>query len=102
MTVAESVPLFGVKVCVEPYPLPPPDVCDTSKPVGAVTKIFASKLLPVTVTACAVDAVPEVVVKAAKLEGVAVMVGAANIEKAVADEVFALLFASAATLAVTV
>lgn len=56
MVVVLTVPLDGVKE-TEPAN-PPPEVVDTSKPVGAVTTRLAVRSVPDTVNDCSADAVP--------------------------------------------
>jgi hypothetical protein len=50
-------------------------VKQTSYPVGGATVTTPNKLVPVTVNACGVEAVPDDAVKAAKAVGVAVITG---------------------------
>lgn len=61
MVVEATVPEVGVRVTVGPKD--PPEVCEISKPVGAVTTKLAVRNVPDTLKDCSADTVPAQVVK---------------------------------------
>ena len=64
---------------------------ETSKPVGAVTKILVGMLVPLTVKLCSVEAVPVHAVNADKEVALTVIDGLYTVTDCVAEQPLALL-----------
>lgn len=69
----ETVPDTAFRVIELPYP--EDAFVETSKPVGAVTKMLTGILVPLTVNVCAAEAEPGHAVNAESDEVLVVMVG---------------------------